>query len=38
MADQCDAFNMPTLMLGWTDTDGDGLVEILDPEPYGIVR
>jgi len=37
-ADQCDAYNMPTLMLGWTDTDGDGVVEIKDPQPYGLVR
>jgi hypothetical protein len=35
-ADQCDAYNMPTLMLGWTDTDGDGMVEIVDPDPYGM--
>ena len=35
-ADQCDGFSMPVLMLGWTDTDGDGLVEILDPTPYGL--
>jgi hypothetical protein len=35
-ADCCDAGNLPTLMLGWTDTDGDGTVEILDPTPYGM--
>jgi hypothetical protein len=35
-ADQCDVGNMPALMLGWVDTDGDGLVEIVDPEPYGM--
>jgi hypothetical protein len=34
--DQCDQNNLPTLMLGWTDTDGDGVVEILDPTPYGM--
>ena len=26
---------LPTFMFGWTDTDGDGLAEILDPTPYG---
>jgi hypothetical protein len=35
-SDQCDQNSLPTLMLGWTDTDGDGIVEILDPTPYGI--
>lgn len=31
-------FWMPTLLFGWTDTDGDGTIEILDPEtPYGLV-
>jgi hypothetical protein len=25
-------------MCGWTDTDGDGVIEILDPTPYGMVR
>ena len=34
--DQCDQNNLPTLMLGWTDTDGDGVVEILDTTPYGL--
>jgi hypothetical protein len=34
--DQSDVFNWPTLMLGWTDTDGDGVPEIIDPTPYGI--
>lgn len=27
---------MPYLMFGWTDTDGDGIIEIQDPTPYGI--
>ncbi len=35
-ADQCDQNNLPTLMMGWTDTDGDGVVEILDSTPYGL--
>ena len=35
-SDQCDQNNLPTLMLGWTDTDGDGVVEILDSTPYGL--
>ena len=26
---------IPYPMLGWTDTDGDGIIEILDPTPYG---
>jgi hypothetical protein len=26
----------PYLMFGWTDTDGDGVVEILDETPYGM--
>ncbi|MBI5353419.1 MAG: Ig-like domain-containing protein [Chloroflexi bacterium] len=34
--DQCDQNNLPTLMMGWTDTDGDGVVEILDTTPYGL--
>jgi hypothetical protein len=30
-------FWMPTLLFGWTDTDGDGIIEILDPStPYGL--
>ena len=28
--------NIPALMLGWVDVDGDGVPEILDPTPYGI--
>lgn len=34
--DECDISNWPTLILGWTDTDGDGLPEIVDPTPYGM--
>jgi hypothetical protein len=36
-ADQCDIGNWPTLILGWTDTDGDSIPEIIDPNPYGSV-
>lgn len=36
-ADCCGITNIPALMLGWVDTDGDGIPEILDPTPYGIV-
>jgi hypothetical protein len=28
----------PTLLFGWTDTDGDGVPEILDPTPYGLKK
>ena len=36
-SDQCDQNSLPTLMMGWTDTDGDGVIEILDPTtPYGL--
>jgi hypothetical protein len=32
------SFWMPTLLFGWTDTDGDGTVEILDTStPYGLM-
>ncbi len=35
-ADQCDYRNIPSLLLGWIDTDGDGVAEILDTAtPYG---
>lgn len=27
---------LPSLLYGWRDIDGDGVVEILDPHPYGI--
>jgi hypothetical protein len=33
--DETDIYGWPTLMLGWTDTDGDGIPEIIDPTPYG---
>jgi hypothetical protein len=33
-ADQCGQFNIPAMILGWTDLDGDGIPEILDPTPY----
>ena len=36
-SDCCGGMNVPALLFGWTDTDGDGLVEILDPTPYGLV-
>jgi hypothetical protein len=28
----------PYLMFGWTDVDGDGIIEIQDPTPYGLVK
>jgi hypothetical protein len=28
---------LPYLLFGWTDTDGDGTIEIFDPTPYGLV-
>lgn len=28
--------SIPALMFGWTDTDGDGVIEILDSTPYGL--
>jgi hypothetical protein len=28
--------SFPTRLFGWIDTDGDGVVEILDPTPYGM--
>jgi hypothetical protein len=27
---------LPALLFGWRDTDGDGVIEIQDPTPYGI--
>ncbi len=27
---------IPTLLWGWHDTDGDGIIEIQDPTPYGM--
>lgn len=35
-ADACGIVNIPALMLGWVDVDGDGAPEIMDPTPYGI--
>ena len=35
-ADECVDTTIPALMLGWLDTDGDGVPEILDSTPYGI--
>ncbi len=35
-ADDCGDANIPALMLGWVDVDGDGVPEILDSTPYGI--
>ena len=26
-----------TLLFGWTDSDEDGILEILDPTPYGLI-
>jgi len=34
-SDCCGATNVPAVLLEWTDTDG--IVEILDPTPYGLV-
>jgi hypothetical protein len=28
----------PSLLFGWTDVDGDGVIEILDSTPYGLIR
>jgi len=30
------AIYLPAVLYGWTDTDGDRVVEILDPTPYGM--
>ncbi len=35
-SDNCGISSPPALLLGWIDTDGDGVPEILDPTPYGI--
>jgi hypothetical protein len=35
-ADSCGIGRPPALMLGWIDTDGDGIPEIMDSTPYGI--
>jgi hypothetical protein len=36
-ADACGISGAPALLLGWMDTDGDGVPEIMDSTPYGIV-
>ncbi|MBL8080570.1 MAG: hypothetical protein JNM55_21545 [Anaerolineales bacterium] len=28
----------PSLLFGWRDVDGDGVIEILDPTPYGLIQ
>lgn len=28
----------PSRLFGWTDVDGDGVIEILDPTPYGLIH
>ncbi len=35
--DCCGSVQIPALFLGWTDTDGDGIPELIDPTPYGVV-
>jgi hypothetical protein len=32
--DQCGRQNIPAMILGWTDLNGNGIPEILDPTPY----
>jgi hypothetical protein len=34
-SDDCGYTSIPALMLGWVDTDDDGIAEIMDPTPYG---
>jgi hypothetical protein len=34
-SDCCGSSEIPALFLGWIDTDGDGIPELLDPTPYG---
>jgi hypothetical protein len=34
--DCCGSSEIPALFLGWIDTDGDGIPELLDPTPYGM--
>ncbi len=36
-ADNCGISDVPALLLGWMDTDGDGVPEIMDSTPYGIL-
>jgi hypothetical protein len=35
-SDCCDSVQIPALFLGWTDTDGDGIPELVDSTPYGM--
>jgi hypothetical protein len=32
-----DGFILPHYLFGWIDTDGDGIIEIDDPTPYGLM-
>jgi hypothetical protein len=32
-----DGFILPHYLYGWADTDGDGIIEINDPTPYGLM-
>jgi hypothetical protein len=38
VADEDRVSSIPSLMFGWTDTDGDGVIEIWDPTPYGMEK
>jgi hypothetical protein len=35
-SDCCGSSEIPALFLGWTDTDGDGIPELVDSTPYGM--
>lgn len=35
-SDCCASVQIPALFLGWIDTDGDGIPELVDPTPYGM--
>lgn len=35
-SDCCGSGQVPAPFLGWTDTDGDGAPELVDPTPYGM--
>jgi hypothetical protein len=37
-SDCCGSSEIPALLLGWTDTDGDGIPELVDPTPYGMAE